>query len=164
VSLVYPADATPCHLLMLFPASTRPRLRQPASAVELPPEAAAADGEKDSSSSSPAVAGTATRLSWPLPPHPRSAATGQFQASHNPGSNPSPGNSRPPLLPLAVRPWIPAWMQPLNHPYPWPRLTVASSNTSRAPRQPGPSHQVTHPLLIAITRPPLPSKDFLNSR
>lgn len=146
VSLVYPADATPGHLLSVVPASQLAQLRQRERQVEVAraEAAAAAARKKDSSSSSPGRG--RHRQTACRGPCPRTRAGGQqaSQASHTQGQS-LPGNSQasPPASgPSGRDPRLDAALTTLTlaPAEPWP-----ASNNSRPPRQPG--HSPGHPVV-----------------
>jgi len=162
VSLVYPADATPGHLLSVVPASQLAQLRQRERQVEVArAEAAAAAARKRTAPPAPpAVAGTARPPVVAPAPAPAPAANRPVRPA-TPRVNPSPATPRPPLLPLGRPAVIPAWMQPLP-PLPLPRLNRGLPQTT--PGLPGnrDTPQVTQSLLDRYQQAATAQQDFLN--
>ncbi|MCT0219887.1 DUF3370 domain-containing protein [Synechococcus sp. CS-1329] len=119
VSMVYPADATPGHLLSVVPAYQLAQLRERERRVELARAAAASDAAAAKRRTAPAAAPPAVAAGQQAP---APAVAAPARAVRPPAAAPVP--ARPPVQPANVRPTspppplsmpalVPAWLPPL---------------------------------------------------
>ena len=121
VSLVYPADATPGHLLSVVPTQQLAQLRERERLVEVAQAAAAAAAAKPKlpPAAPPAVASTGEADGTLA--RPKAPGVAPRAASNPPRPRPPARSTRPAARPVSRPAVMPAWIQPLP-PIPLPLL------------------------------------------
>jgi hypothetical protein len=121
VSLVYPADATPGHLLSVVPAQQLAQLRERERLVEIARAAAAAAAAKPKlpPAAPPSLASTGEADG--ADPRPKPPASPPPAASNPAKPRQAPAPSKPSARPVSRPAVMPAWIQPLP-PIPLPLL------------------------------------------
>ncbi len=137
ISLVYPADATPGHLLSVVPAGQLAQLRERERLVAQARAAAAAAAArpKPPPVAPPSVASSpdGTRQTAPRtqPPASKPPAAKPRAAGASPILRPTGRDIQPPKRPAVRPPLMPAWIQPLP-PIPLPLLNRTAPGSTSA--------------------------------
>ncbi len=135
VSLVYPADSTPGHLLSVVPGYQLARLREQERQIEIArvaAAAAAAAARRPAVPVAPPDLAAGTGEPGPLQPRPQAPAVLRPTAAST--KRPRPGNAVPrtPSAPRPRPPLVPAWLPPL------PPLQLPLLLNQSTPSAPGP--------------------------
>ena len=156
VSLVYPADATPGHLLSVVPAQQLAQLRERERLVEIARAASAAAAAKPKlpPAAPPSVASTVDAAAGATP-RPKAPASRPRAAANPARPLPASKTPKPSARPVSRPAVMPAWIQPLP-PIPLPLLNRS------APGPSGPQAQVTQVLLDRYQEAAEAQQRFLN--